>query len=86
MASQNLSIMDMEGFRRDTIKIFDKNRTTGETYCQKIDLRKYHKNQSIVRAYLDHSFGSLPDFPTQDEWVKHLLQFRKNVIDEMSEE
>lgn len=86
MASQNLSIMDMEGFRRDTIKIFDKNRTTGETYCQKIDLRKYHKNQSIVRAYLDHSFGSLPDFPTQDVWVKHLLQFRKNVIDEMSEE
>ncbi len=86
MASQNLSIMEMEGFRRDTIKIFDKNRKTGETFCNKIDLRKYHKNLNIVRTYLNDSFGGLPKFPPIDEWAKSLKRYRKTIEESQTNE
>ena len=76
MASQHLSIMDMDGFRRDTMKFFDKNRQTGETTCKEVDLRKYHKNINILKAYLDNSFGCLPDFPTPEEWVSKLFRYK----------
>lgn len=49
MASQQVSIMEMDGFRRDTVKFFDKDRETGVTSCVRINLRKYHKNLSIVK-------------------------------------
>ena len=79
LASQHLSIMEMEGFRRDTMKFFDKNRETGETTCKKVDLRRYHKNISILKAYLDNSFGSLPQFPTKEEWDLHLYKFKEEM-------
>jgi hypothetical protein len=68
MSSQQVAIMDMDGFRRDTVKFFDKEWGTGITSCEKIDLRKFHKNISIVNAYLNHSFGCLPEFPRLPEW------------------
>lgn len=76
MASQHLSIMDMDGFRRDTMKFFDKNRQTGETTCKEVDLRRYHKNINILKAYLDNSFGCLPDFPTPEEWINKLSKYK----------
>ena len=76
MASQHLSIMDMDGFRRDTMKFFDKNRQTGETICKEVDLRRYHKNINILKAYLDNSFGCLPEFPTTEEWINKLSKYK----------
>lgn len=76
MASQHLSIMEMDGFRRDTMKFFDKDRQTGETSYAEVDLRKYHKNINILRAYLDNSFGCLPSFPSPEEWVEHLSKYK----------
>ena len=76
MASQHLSIMDMDGFRRDTMKFFDKNRQTGETTCKEVDLRRYHKNINILKAYLDNSFGCLPDLPTPEEWINKLSKYK----------
>ena len=69
----------MDGFRRDTVKFFDKNRETGVTTCTRIDLRKYHKNQSIVNAYLNNSFGCLPHFPDMETWKAHLADYRKQM-------
>ena len=79
MSSQQVSIMEMDGFRRDTVKFFDKNRETGVTTCTRIDLRKYHKNQSIVNAYLNNSFGCLPHFPDMETWKAHLADYRKQM-------
>lgn len=62
MSSQQVSIMEMDGFRRDTVKFFDKNHETYVTTCSRIDLRKHHKNQNIVNAYLNNSFGCPPHF------------------------
>lgn len=77
MSSQQISIMEMDGFRRDTVKFFDKDRETGITSCVKIDLRKYHKNQSIVNTYLNNSFGCLPEFPDMNTWKELLIEYRK---------
>lgn len=77
MASQQVSIMEMDGFRRDTVKFFDKDRETGITSCKKIDMKKYHKNISIVNAYLNNSFGCLPEFPDLDTWKKELINYQK---------
>lgn len=84
MASQHLSIMDMDGFRRDTMKFFDKNRQTGETTCKEVDLRRFHKNINILKAYLDNSFGCLPEFPTQEEWANKLSKYKSLLNDESS--
>jgi AAA15 family ATPase/GTPase len=81
MASQHLSIMEMDGFRRDTLKFFDKNRQTGETSCRDVDLRKYHKNLNILRTYLDNSFGCLPEFPTSEEWMSKLSKYKSILLD-----
>lgn len=77
MSSQQLSIMEMKGFRRDTVRFFDKDRKTGVTSCQSIDLRKYHKNLSILNAYLNNSFGCLPDSPPLDKWIIKLEDYYK---------
>lgn len=76
MASQQVTIMEMDGFRRDTVKFFDKDRTTGITTCKKIDMKKYHKNISIVNAYLNDSFGCLPEYPTQEQWEEKLELYK----------
>lgn len=76
MASQQVSIMEMDGFRRDTVKFFDKDRETGISTCVRIDLRKYHKNLSIVNAYFNNSFGCLPEFPDMETWKDHLSFYR----------
>lgn len=79
MTSQQVSIMEMDGFRRDTVKFFDKDRKTGVTTCVRINLRKYHKNLSIVNAYFNHSFGCLPQFPDMETWKAHLANYRKQM-------
>lgn len=83
LASQHLSIMDMDGFRRDTMKFFDKNRQTGETTCEEVDLRKYHKNINILKAYLDNSFGCLPEFPTPEEWINKLSKYKSTIASDI---
>lgn len=80
MTSQQVSIMEMDGFRRDTVKFFDKDRETGVTTCTRINLRKYHKNLSIVNAYLNNSFGCLPQFPDMETWKAHLADYRKQML------
>lgn len=83
LASQQISLMDMEGFRRDTVKFFDKDRETGVTICHKIDLKKYHKNISIVNAYFNNSFGCLPKFPTKEDWIEKLYDYKKMLAAEL---
>lgn len=82
MSSQQLSIMEMKGFRRDTVRFFDKNRQTGVTSCQSIDLRRYHKNLSILNAYLNNSFGCLPASPPLEEWIVKLEEYYKAKINQ----
>lgn len=82
MSSQQLSIMEMKGFRRDTVRFFDKDRQTGVTSCQSIDLRKYHKNLSILNAYLNNSFGCLPASPPLEEWIVKLEEYYKAKINQ----
>ena len=40
-------------------------------------MKKYHKNISIVNAYLNNSFGCLPEFPDLDTWKKELINYQK---------
>ncbi len=82
MSSQQLSIMEMQGFRRDTIRFFDKDRKTGVTSWKPVDLRKYHKNLSILNAYLNNSFGCLPASPPLEEWIGKLEDYYKAMINQ----
>ena len=84
LASQQISLMEMDGFRRDTVKFFDKNRETGVSICKKIDLKKYHKNLSIVNAYFNNSFGCLPEFPSQEQWKEKLTKYKNMLTTELN--
>lgn len=76
LASQALPILDMEGYRRDTARFFDKDFETGISSCFSIDLRKFHINKNIYKNYVDHTFGGKPQLPLAEEWKQHLYDFR----------
>ena len=79
LATQALSVLDMEGFRRDTARFFDKDFQTGVSHVESNNLRKFHANKNIYKNYVDHAFGGKPTIPSNEEWVSRLSLFRKMI-------
>ena len=77
LATQALPILNMNGYRRDTARFFDKDSETGISSCRTIDLKRYHKNLNILNSYLDNSFGGMPNFSQESIWKQHLVDYRK---------
>lgn len=80
-ASQSLPILDMDGFRRDTARFFDKDFDSGVSTCMSVDLRKFHLNKNIYKNYIDHTFGGIPKIPVNEVWKLHLADFRSTIND-----
>ena len=80
-ASQSLPILDMDGFRRDTARFFDKDFDSGVSTCISIDLREFHLNKNIYKNYIDHTFGGIPKIPVNEVWKLHLADFRSTIND-----
>lgn len=84
LATQALPVLDMDGFRRDTARFFDKDFKTGVSTVEAIDLRKFHANKNIYKNYVDHAFGGKPTVPSNEEWVNLLKAFHKELCEESS--
>ena len=82
LATQALPVLDMEGFRRDTARFFDKDFETGVSHVESINLRKFHANKNIYKNYVDHAFGGKPTIPSNDEWITRLRTFHKMIAGE----
>ena len=76
-ATQLLTVLDMEGYRRDSARFFNKDFKTGISTCQSIGLREFHANKNIYKNYIDHAFGGKPSIPPQDKWIECLLKFKE---------
>lgn len=76
LATQALPILNMDGYRRDTARFFNKDFDTGVSHCECIDLRKFHANMNIYKNYIDHSFGGKPTYPDQEKWEDELKEFK----------
>ena len=84
LATQALPVLDMDGFRRDTARFFDKDFKTGVSTVEAIDLRKFHANKNIYKNYVDHAFGGKPTVPSNEEWVSQLKAFHKELCEDSS--
>ena len=82
LATQALPVLDMDGFRRDTARFFDKDFLTGVSHVESINLRKFHANKNIYKNYVDHAFGGKPRVPDNDEWKTRLRTFHKMIAGE----
>ena len=78
-ATQALPILEMQGFRRDSARFFDKDFQTGVSSVESVDLSKFHANKNIYKNYVDHAFGGTPKVPEPEEWARLLGQFREEV-------
>jgi len=85
LATQALPVLDMDGFRRDTARFFDKDFNTGVSTVEAIDLRKFHANKNIYKNYVDHAFGGKPTVPSNEEWIAQLKAFHDEFCKETSE-
>jgi len=85
LATQALPVLDMDGFRRDTARFFDKDFNTGVSTVEAIDLRKFHANKNIYKNYVDHAFGGKPTVPSNEEWIAQLKAFHEEFCKETSE-
>lgn len=85
LATQALPVLDMDGFRRDTARFFDKDFKTGVSTVEAIALRKFHANKNIYKNYVDHAFGGKPTVPSNEEWVAQLKAFHNEFCKETSE-
>lgn len=79
LATQALPVLDMDGFRRDTARFFDKDFKTGVSTVEAIDLRKFHANKNIYKNYVDHAFGGKPTVPSNEEWILKLQEFKSEI-------
>lgn len=81
LATQALPILDMEGFRRDTARFFDKDFHTGVSSVESVNLRKFHANKNIYKNYVDHAFGGKPAIPSKEEWKEKRHSFRELIAE-----
>lgn len=80
-ASQAITILNMEGYRRDTARFIDKDPSTGSSSFQLVDKKKYHKKMSIYNAYINNSFGGKSGLIPDKEWNEHLNKIAKMMDD-----
>ena len=81
LATQALPVLDMEGFRRDTARFFDKDFKTGISRVESVNLRKFHANKNIYKNYVDHAFGGKPYIPSHEEWMMKLSSYQNKIQD-----
>lgn len=74
LASQAITILNMNGYRRDTARFFDKEPSSGISSFQIVDKQKYHKKMSIYNAYISNSFGGKTGLIDEKDWNEHIDQ------------
>lgn len=73
-ATQALYLLKWEDLRRDSIRVVDKDKTTGCSSVESISGKKQHKNTQIYDLYMNKTFGGETYIMDKTPWKEHLVK------------
>lgn len=68
IASQALVLLKWESLRRDAIRFFEKDKTTGRSSFTSINNRTLHRNNQIYDLYMNKTFGGEIKIMEKEPW------------------
>ena len=68
IASQALVLLKWESLRRDAIRFFEKDKTTGRSSFTSINNRTLHRNNQIYDLYMNKTFGGEVKIMEKEPW------------------
>lgn len=86
IASQALILLKWDNLRRDSIRFFEKDKTTGVSSFSCINNRILHRNSQIYDLYMNKTFGGEVKILEKEPWKETLAQITKCMRDRVWEE
>lgn len=86
IATQALVLLKWDNLRRDTLRFFEKDKTTGYSSFTTINNRTLHRNNQIYDLYMNKTFGGEVNIMEKEPWIKTLAKISKCMINRCWEE
>ena len=86
IATQALVLLKWNNLRRDTLRFFEKDKTTGYSSFTTINNRTLHRNNQIYDLYMNKTFGGEVNIMEKEPWIKTLAKISKCMINRCWEE
>lgn len=86
IATQALVLLKWDNLRRDTLRFFEKDKTTGYSSFTTINNRTLHRNNQIYDLYMNKTFGGEVNIMEKEPWKKTLAKISKCMINRCWEE
>ena len=86
IATQALVLLKWNNLRRDTLRFFEKDKTTGHSSFTTINNRTLHRNNQIYDLYMNKTFGGEVNIMEKEPWIKTLAKISKCMINRCWEE
>ncbi|MCR4664370.1 MAG: ATP-binding protein [Paludibacteraceae bacterium] len=86
IATQALALLKWENLRRDTLRFFEKDKTTGCSSFTTINNRTLHRNNQIYDLYMNKTFGGEVNIMEKEPWIKTLSKISQCMINRCWEE
>lgn len=80
MASQALTLLKWDNLRRDAIRFFEKNKSTGCSSFTTINNKTYHKNNQIFDTYMNKTFNGKIQITEHEPWKTTLEKVTRCMI------
>ena len=86
IATQALVLLKWDNLRRDAIRFFEKDKTTGCSSFTVINNRTLHRNNQIYDLYMNRTFGGEVEIMEKEPWKETLAKITKCMINKCWEE
>lgn len=86
IASQALVLLKWDNLRRDSIRFFEKDKSTGVSSYSCINNRTLHRNSQIYDLYMNKTFGGEVKILEKEPWKETLAKVTKCMRDRVWEE
>ena len=86
IASQALVLLKWESLRRDALRFFEKDKSTGISSFTTINNRTLHRNNQIYDLYMNKTFGGDTDIMEKEPWKATLTKVSKCMVNRVWED
>lgn len=86
IASQALVLLKWESLRRDALRFFEKDKSTGISSFTTINNRTLHRNNQIYDLYMNKTFGGNTEILEKEPWKATLTKVSKCMVNRVWED
>lgn len=80
IATQAMTLLKWENLRRDTIRFFEKDKSTGGSLLTTINNKTYHKNNQIYETFMNKTFCGENKITESEPWKNTLEKVTRCMI------